>query len=201
MNERSGCLSLLMGARGVRLIGSGLPRLDVSQVHPADRPALLRAQRAAEGAHTAFADPSVPDVVVADLANQLGKLLGVVHELARGLMRARKFLERNDPDHLARERADLELRRLGASAAEVLALRTATQALESRSRLADQVRTELVTLGARLASAGQELEAFRARVEARAAAEELGHELTAYLKSAELALETYERTRLELERA
>jgi hypothetical protein len=200
MTDRSGCLSLLMGARGVRRIGVGLPRLDLSAVHASDRPALMRAWKAAEGAHTAFADPSVPDVAVADLASQLSKLLGVVYGLALGLMKARRFLERNDPDKLARERADLEMRRLGASAAEVLALRTATQALESRSRLADQVRSDLVTLGARLSSAGAELEAFRARVEARAAAEELGHELGAYLKSAELALEDYERTRLELER-
>lgn len=200
MSQRSGCLSLLVGARGLRRLGSGLPRLEPSVVHPEDRAALNRAQQAAEGAHAAFSDPSVPDVAVADLANQLGKLLGVVHELARGLLRARRFLERNDPDRLARERAELEMRRLGASAAEVLALRTATLALESRSRLAEQVRSELVTLGARLAAAGQELEAFRARVEARTTAEELGHELSSYLRSAELALEMYERTRLELER-
>ena len=201
MSERSGCLSLLTGGRAIPRLGLGLPKLDSSEIHPTDRPVVARAQRAAEGAHAAFAGPGVPDVAVADLAGQLAKLVGAVHGLARGLSRARRFLERNDPDKLARERAELELRRLGASAAEVLALRTATQALEDRSRLADRVRGDLVSLVARLASAAQELEAFRARVEARAAAEELGHELGAYLKSAELALETYERTRLELERA
>ena len=199
MSERSGCLSLFVGARGARRLGSGLPQLDPSEIHPSDRAALGRAQQAAEGIHAAFAGPSVSGVAVADLASQLGKLLGVVHALARDLLRARRFLERNDPDRLARERAELELRRLGASAAEVLALRTATQALESRSRLAEQVRGELVALGARLVSAAQELEAFRARVEARSSAEELGYELASYLQSAEQTLLLHEQTRRELE--
>ncbi|MEZ4241467.1 MAG: hypothetical protein R3F59_36020 [Myxococcota bacterium] len=196
-----GCLlSFLPGASQPRL-GAGLPKLAVGEVHPADRAALGRAQRAAEGAHAAFQRPDVPDIAVADLAEQLSKLLDVVHRLARELKAARGFLSRNDPDRIAKERTDLELRRLGASAAEILALRSATEALDARARLVDQVRGDLPTLEARREAAGQELEAFRARVEARTDARELGFELTAYRESALLALEAYDRTRRELEGA
>jgi hypothetical protein len=121
-----------------------------------------------------------------------------VHKIVQDLSAARRFLERNDPDKLAREKADLELRRLGASAAEILALRAASEALASRASLADRVRSEIGTLEARLTAAGQELEAFRARVEAHSSAEALDHELTAYVRSARMALEAFERTRKEL---
>jgi hypothetical protein len=194
-----GCLLSLLPLGSAPRLGGGLPRLQASAVHPADRPALVRAQSAAEGAHGAFQRPDVPDVAVADLADQLGKLLDVVHRLARELKAARDFLVRNDPDRLAKERTDLELRRLGASASEILALRSATEALDARARLVEQVRGDLATLVARLEAAGQELEAFRARVESRTDAEQLGHELIAYRQSALMALEAYDRTRRELE--
>jgi hypothetical protein len=198
MAERAGCLSLLLGRGATKSLTSGLPRLETSSVHPADRAAAQRAWRAAEAAHASFARVDVPDIAVADLAARLSDLLGVVQKIVQDLSAARRFLERNDPDKLARERADLELRRLGASAAEILALRAATDALATRASLADRVRVEIGTLEARLVSAGQELEAFRARVEARNSAEALGHELGAYLRSAQMALEAFERTRKEL---
>lgn len=198
MPQPRGCLLSLLPLGAPRL-ASGLPRLEASAVHPSDRAALLRAQAAAEAAHRAFQRPDVPDLAVADLAEQLSKLLDVVHRLARELAAARGFLVRNDPDRLAKERTDLEMRRLGASAAEILALRSASEALAARSRLVDQVRGDLATLVARLEAAGQELEAFRARVEARTDAEQLGHELVAYRQSALSALEAYDRTRRELE--
>jgi hypothetical protein len=198
MAERAGCLSLLLGRSAPKGLTSGLPRLEASSVHPLDRAAAQRAWRAAEAAHAAFVRADVPEVAIADLAARLSELLGVVHKIVQDLSAARRFLERNDPDKLAREKADLELRRLGASAAEILALRAAGEALSTRVSLAGRVRTELGTLEARLVSAGQELEAFRARVEAKNSAESLGHELGAYLRSAEMALEAFERTRKEL---
>lgn len=199
MNERKGCLLSLFPGPSQARIGSGLPRLPVSEVHAADRPALQRAQTAAEAAHRAFSGPAVPDAAVADLSEQLGKLLDAVHRLAKELGRVRGFLVAHAPDKLARERTDLEMRRLGASASEILALRTASEALAERARLAEQATADVATLSARLIAAGQELEAFRARVEARTDSEQLGHELAAYRESALRALEAYDRTRRELE--
>ncbi|MEQ1506434.1 MAG: hypothetical protein ABMB14_29675 [Myxococcota bacterium] len=200
MAERSGCLSLLVPPAALRSLGgSGLARIDPSTVHPLDRPALARAQAAAEAAHRAFTTPDAPEIAVADLADRLSKLLAVVHRLAVELARARRFLERNDPDRLARERTDLELRRLGATAGEILALRTASEALSTRSRLAEQVRGDLATLTARLHAAAAELEAFRARVEARTDAAALGLELATARDAAQSALDAYDRTRRELE--
>lgn len=196
MSGRGGCL--LLGAGATPALPGGLPALDPSRVHPVDRGALTRAQAAAQAAARALARPDVPDVAVADLTARLGGLLGVVHRIGSDLLDARAFLDRNAPDRLARERADLELRRLGAAAAEVLALREAEASLAARAALADRVHADLGALEARLAAAGQELEAFRARVEARGSSDELGHELDAYRRSADLALEAYERTRAEL---
>lgn len=177
---------------------AGLPRLDASKVHPTDRAAAERAWRAATASAVAFSRPEVPDVAIADLSAKLSQLLDAVQRITSDLCAARRFLERNDPDKIAREKTDLELRRLGASASEILALRAASDALATRSSLAERVRREIDTLQARLFSAGQELEAFRARIEASNSAEALSHELSAYLRSAELALDAFERTRAEM---
>jgi hypothetical protein len=198
VSERSGCLLALLGGAAPKRIGSGLPRLEASQVHPADRAALAKAQAAAEAANAAFSGPGVADIAVADLANQLGSILGVVHRLATELKDARQYLSANDPDKIARERADLEMRRLDASASEILALRTATAALTKRATLADEVRTQIATLEARLIAAGHELEAFRGKVTARSADRDLAGELAGYLRSAEQVLEAHERTRREM---
>lgn len=193
-----GCLSLVFPFTSQTRLPVSLPALDPRQLHHADRIPALRAQRAAEAAVTALARPDMPEIAVMDLASQLANLLGVVHRIVADLATARRFLERNDPDKIAREKTEIELRRLGASASEILALRAATDALASRAELAERVRREIGTLEARLVSAGQELEAFRERVSARTSAESLGHELTAYQRSAELALEAFERTRAEM---
>jgi hypothetical protein len=196
-----GCLlSFLPSSPAPKRIGSALPKLDLTSIHPTDRPALLAAQRSAEAADAAFARPGVPDVVVVDLADKLGSMVGVLHRLGRELRDARQFLVANDPDQLARERTDLEMRRLGASAAEILALRSATEALAARARLADQVRADVATLEARLVAAGHDLKAFAARVTASTSGEDLAHELSAYTRSAELVLEAYEQTRKEMTR-
>ena len=197
--QRSGCLlALLPWASPPKRLGFALPRMTPSEVHPADCPALAKAQQAAEAAEAAFAGAEVADIAVADLADKLGSLLGVVHRLARELKDARAFLVANDPDKLARERTDLEMRRLGASAAEILALRTATEALATRSRIADQVRADVATLEARLIAAGHDLEAFRARVVARSAGDQLVQELADQTRAAEDVLEAWERTRTEM---
>ena len=195
--SRSGCLLLGLGA-APRALPGGLPELDPSRVHPFDRAALLRAQGAATGAARAIVAPGTPDIAVADLTARLADLLRVVHQIGADLLDARRFLERNDPDRLARERTEIEMRRLDAGAGEILALRQAATALEERVRLADKVGAELRALEARLVAAGQELESFRARVEARTSADELAHELAAYRRSADLALEAWRRTRAEL---
>lgn len=195
---RRGCLSLLMPVRDTKRLPVRLPTLDTSKVHPTDRAAMRRAEIAAEKALSALSGPNTPEIALRDLAEQLSNLLGAVHRLAASLGSARRFLESNSPDSIAREKTDLELRRLGASASEILALRAASDALANRSALTERVRSEIGTLEARLISAGQELEAFRARAEASAGAEALGHELGAYLRSAELALQAFERTRAEM---
>ncbi|MEQ1568039.1 MAG: hypothetical protein ABMA64_20535 [Myxococcota bacterium] len=201
MSEPRGCLSLLVPrvADAPRL-GVGLPKLDLASVHPSDRGAMTRAQRAAEAAHAAFARSSTADAATADLASQLGAMLAALHRLGRELKEARDFVAQNDPDRLARERTDLEMRRLGASAAEILALRTAADSLAARARLSEQVRGQVATLSARLTATGHDLEAFRGRV-ATAPGPDLGHELSAYLRSAELILEAHEQTRREIDRS
>jgi hypothetical protein len=198
-SERSGCLlALLPRAAAPKRLGSALPTLSVSEVHPADRVALAKAQKAAEAAQTSFAQDGVADAALIDLADRLASLLTVVHRVVRELKDARSFLAANDPDKLARDRTDLEMRRLGASAAEILALRTATESLDQRSRLAEKVRSDVATLEARLVAASHDLEAFRARVVSRTTADELARELEEQTRAAQQVLEDWARTRTEL---
>ncbi len=196
---RRGCLLFAFPSGGPALPdGARLPALPRSRIHRHDLPAAERAQRAAEGAQGALLRDDVPAAVLTDLGRELAQLLGSVHTLAERLAEARGFLGRNDPDLLARERAEIELKRLEAGAAELLELKRSSAALEERSALADRVRGQIGTLEARLAAAGRELEALRARIESRSDAEELAHEVRAYHRSAVLALEAFEATRREL---
>ncbi|MCB9683914.1 MAG: hypothetical protein H6738_01830 [Alphaproteobacteria bacterium] len=192
-----GCLSLLVPVRSAPTTRA-LPLLSEAEVHPKDRAALRRARTAAEGALASIRGAGAPDIAVDDLTTKLGALLGGLQRLAEDLGRARRFLEQNDPDRLARQKADLEMRRLTASASEIVPMRAEAKALEERELLAGRVRSELVALEARLAAAGQELEAFRARVQARTAIDELGHEVDAYQRAAEAAFEAFRATRAEL---
>lgn len=165
-------------------------------------PALRKAQVAAHRAQQILVskDHGVSESVIADLCRELSQLLGAIHRLGERLGEARSFLERNDADALARERTDLELRRLEADASQIIALRKAAASLDERASLAERVRGEVGGIESRLVASGQELEALRARIEAGAAdsAEDLSHELRAYHQSASLALDAFESTRSEL---
>jgi hypothetical protein len=168
------------------------------EVHTVDRAALQRAEAAATAALAAIRGPSTPDALVDDLTTLLGRVTASVRRLAAETGRARTFLERHPPERLARARADLELRQLSASTGELLALRKEATALAARAALADRVQSELPVLEARLRAAGEELEAFRARVEARTSGAELHAELIGYQRAVDAAYTAFERTRAEL---
>ncbi len=140
------------------------------------------------------------DAVLADLGGDLVAVVSQLHALGHRLAEARVFLSRNDPDRLARDRAEVELNLVGSGASEMLAQRSQMQALRERGELAGRVRDDLRTLTARLETSAGELQAFRARIDGDLASGELVHELRAYHRSAEAALQAFEATRIELAR-
>lgn len=202
MSNRNGCFLFGLSGRSAQPMlpdGAVLPKLTASQFHRDDMPALRKAQVAAHRAqqHLISKDHGVSEAVTFDLCRELAQLLTAIHQLGSHLAEARTFLARNDTDALARERTELELRRLEADAAQLVALKKAEAALSARAALAERVRGEVAGLEGRLVAAGQELEALCARVEARTT-DDLVHELRAYQQSASLALEAFEATRAEL---
>ncbi|HHO49579.1 MAG TPA: hypothetical protein ENK18_01620 [Deltaproteobacteria bacterium] len=203
MSNRNGCFLFGLSGRSTQAVlpdSAALPRLTAARFHDTDMPALRRAQLAAHRSQQSLLskDHGVSDKVTLDLCRELSQLLQAIHRLGEHLAEARGFLLRNDTDHLARERTELELRRLGADAAQLVALKQAEAALGERAVLVERVRGEVGGLEARLVAAGQELEALCARIEARSNTEDLAHELRAYQQSAGLALDAFEATRAEL---
>ena len=205
--ERRGCFlfgipGLLLGTGKSRALSAAedLPKLDMSRVHRDDLPALVKARRAAESIrkHVDTSNKRVSAEVRADVMSKVARLLGAIYGLGERVLEGRDFLDKHGPDGLAREKADLELELMGASVVQIREIKAAMSRLDERASHSDKVVGAMEQLRARMISAGAELQALDARLGAVLGTEELEHELRAYQQSAELALDAFQQTWIEL---
>ena len=189
-----------------------LPYLAISRMHAKDRPALSSAGKAAEGCIDALFDSSGNprergESVAREVASEVQQLLGKIHELGEQLSQARSYVKRHDPDGLAREQADLELKLEEASNLdERRSLAEAMEALEERARHAATVNQEVRTLAARLTAATNVLQTLQARLsrmavdpsESTVRTDEVLGEVREHQQDAQRALEAYAATAREL---
>jgi len=206
-NDRSGCFlfgipAMLLGTRKSPELSAAadLPKLDPKLFHRDDLPALVKARRAAESvrARVVSSKKRISAEVRADVMSKVARLLGAIYSLGERVLEGREFLEKHGPDGLAREKADLEMQLVGASVAEIREIKAAMGRLDERASHSTQVVDAMDKLRARMISAGAELQALDARLGAVLGTEELEHELRAYQQSAELALDAFQETWIEL---
>ena len=191
-----------------------LPYLATSRMHAKDRPALVRANKAAEQCIDALFDGGGPprelgDLAAREVAGEVQQLLGSIHDLGGQLAEARAYRRKHDPDAIARSQADLEIQQQEATSdAERASLAEAMAALEERARHAATVSQEIRTLSARLTAAAHVLETLQARL-ARSVADPaaasartgaLLEDIRQHQQDASRALEAYAATARELGR-
>lgn len=199
-SERSGCLlfalprALLSTTRVALPDHARLPALDAARVHRDDLPALVRARRAGQACldDVRTVGGGAPPHVVAEVSGRVVDVVGALEAVAHRLAEARQFIERHGSDALARERTELELSMIGASAAAIREHRRSLDALNERARLAGDLQHHIGTLVLRLDAGGHELEALHARVGSQLGDETLLHELRAYQTSARAALDAFQ---------
>ncbi len=205
--QRTGCLlfalprALLSRARPALSQGVSLPHFPADRFHREDLPALVRARRSAEACRGWLYGKThdISPVVIDGVAREVAGLTSRIYDIGIRLAEGRAFLVEHSADQLAHERAELELRRLEAHAHQLVELKRAHDALERRASLVGQVEAEVSRLSARLVSAAAELSELGARLGSLVGSEDLDHELRAYQRSAELALEAFAATWKELE--
>lgn len=207
-DSAQGCLlfaipARLLGRGRTALPGPVLPTLPTSRVHRDDLPALVAARKAAEGcvASVGARRGDVADGVVADVAGKVAALLGHVYAMGERAAEARAYLDAHAPERLARERTDLEMELVGASADQIVQLKRTLASLERRAASVGKVDGELARLKGRMGAAVAELKELEARVGAELGADDLMHELAAHQQAAELALQAFGETWKELEDA
>lgn len=219
-----GCLGLpllpfrLVGRGLVALSGGGpkqitaataLPVVAWQRIDAEDQPAIRRARASAEGCLGSLrAGQRELGAAAVDVAAQVRALFVKVCAVAEELGRARRFLRENDPEVIARHRAEAEVSSVGASLAERTAHQATLGAMEDRARHAGTVAGEVGVLNARLLSAVASLETLNTRL-ARAAlsSEERSARVEGVLESlraqeveAERALQAYAATAREISR-
>lgn len=202
-SEARGCLlfalpRLLVGRpkRAALTAATPLPKIDVRAVHREDLPAVVTVRRAAEGCRKALerADSRVSAEVRLEVMEQVGALFGSHLEIATRLMEARAYSHQHGVDEVARQKAELEMQLVGASVAEIKELKAAMVAVDQRASHTGAIDEAAARLRARLVAAGTELEAVQERLGSHLGSEELEHELRAYQRSADLALEAFTST-------
>lgn len=205
--ERSGCFlfgipAAILGTRSSpRLTAAAkMPRLDPSSVHREDLPALVRARNAAASVqkHILASPKDLSLEVREDVLHNVSRLLGAIYTLGTRLKEGRQFLETHSADGLSREKAELEMQLVGASVDEIREIKGAMTRLDERAARSGEVASVVDTLRARMVSAGDEIQALDTRLGTVLGTEDLEHELRAYQQSAELALDAFQRTWVEL---
>lgn len=218
MSALSGCLSLpLLPLRVLGLVGPAprqitavaLQNVRWDRLDEEDRPAIRRARASAEGCLASLSVGrrelgTASDDVGAEVVKLFGRICAVAEELAR----ARKFVRENDGDAIARQRADTEVKSLGAKMAERTANDATLQALEERAKHAATVAGEVGVMNARLMAAVASLETLNTRLsrsalsteERSARVEGVLDELQAQHADAERALQAYAATAREISR-
>ena len=183
MNRPSGCLgipllpiyvaSLAIEAvtGGVKQITAGptLASVRWDRLHDEDKPAIRRARASAEASLLSLAAGRRElGSASTDVAQEVIKLFSRICAVAEELARARRFVSDNEPDQLARQRADVEVKALGASMADRAANDVALKAMQERGKHAVAVKGEIGVMNARLLAAVVSLETLNTRL-ARAA--------------------------------
>ena len=195
---------MILGATSAPRLSAAaaLPRLDHTRVHREDLPALVTARKAAESVrkHVVESRKDISAEVRADVLTNVSRLLEAVYNLGIKIREGRDFLEKHGPDGLSREKAELEMQLLGASVDEIREIQGAMKRLDERAARSADVEKGVKTLRARMIAAGSELQELDARLGAVLGTEDLEHELRAYQQSAELALDAFQQTWLELDR-
>lgn len=145
--------------------GPGLGNVRWDRLHDEDKPAIRRARASAESAlHSLTAGRRDLGRASDDVAHEVIKLFSRICAVAEELARARKFVADNDPDRLARHRAEVEVKALGASLADRTANDVALKAMQERGMHAVAVKGEIGVMNARLLSAVVSLETLNTRL-------------------------------------
>jgi len=189
-----------------------LPYLSISKMHKDDRQALTRARRSAEQCletlHGKMGE-DFPESMVRETAGEVRGLVEKTYEVGERLAEARSFARQHDPDGIAREQADLELRVEEASSLdEKRGLELAMEALTERARHAAAVGQEVRALTAQLAAASRALEALTAQLarvalrpdDESAQTQRLLSEVRDHQRDASRALDAYAATAREVSR-
>lgn len=216
-NKPFGCLSIpllpfyavgaLVGGVAQITQGPAMPAIAWERIDQEDRPAIQRARASAEGCLGALQRSKrelgpAADAVATEMITLFRKVCAVAEELSR----ARRFVKENNPDAIVRERADVEVRQIGAAMAEKTALDAALKAMEERGKHARTVDGEIGVLNARLMAAVATLETLNARLtraslsaeERTARVEGVLDDLKAQQAEAERALQAYAATAREI---
>lgn len=213
-----GCLMLpLLPLRAIGVLGGSAKQLPLrpalqtvawERLDSEDRPAIQRARATCEACLAGLAQTRgdlgapVADQVAAEVIGLFSRLVSVGEELAR----ARRFVRENDPEAIARQRADIEVKLVGASLVEKTALDATLASMRERGRHASTVNGEVGVLQARLLSTVASLETLSVRLqraslsvdERSARVSSVLAELARQQHDAERALEAYAATAREI---
>lgn len=200
-SARPGCLLFAIprmllggGAAGALPDGLALPDLDTATVHPSDLPAMIKVRNAARQCHALLEKANLGDGATRDAGRELVGWVIRIYAIGPRLKQARGFLVRHATDTVALERAELELELVGSSPERIRELKAAMKALDERARHSKTVAAEVDRLSARLISAAAELEALHARLGSALGSDDLVHEMRAWHKATELALDAFAKT-------
>lgn len=203
-----GCLLFAVPAR---VLGVGrpalsaarsLPVLDTQRIHRADLPTLVRARVAAERCFGVLKRQGhrVAEPMRSEIEVHLIGLVGGIYAMGLSLGEGRRFLDAHSAERLARERTDLELELVGASAERLVELKQVAAALERRASSVGRLEDQVATLSSRLEGAVAGLQEIEARQMEWLGTETLVHTLRAWEQSATLSLDALAATMAELER-
>ncbi len=179
MNRPSGCLGIPLlpfyvvtlavevvrgGAKQITA-GPSLPNVRWDRMHDEDKPAIRRARASAEAClHSLSAGRRDLGTASDDVAREVIKLFARICAVAEELCRARKFVADNEPDMLARQRAEVEVKALGASVADRAANDVSLKAMQDRAQHAVAVKGDIGVMNARLIAAVVALETLNTRL-------------------------------------
>jgi hypothetical protein len=194
---------------GVRQITAGptLPNVRWDLLHDEDKPAIRRARASAEGClHALNVGRRELGRASEDVAREVIKLFTRICAVAEELARARKFVRDNDPDQIARQRAEVEVKALGASFADRAANEATLKAMEDRGKHAVAVQGDVGVMNARLIAAVVALETLNTRLARESLSKEersarvhgVLDDLKAQHDEAERALQAYAATAREI---
>lgn len=179
MNRPTGCLGIpllpiYVASLAIEVVTGGAKRITAGptlenvrwdRLHDEDKPAIRRARASAEAClHWLSAGRRDLGAASDDVAKEIVKLFSRVCAVAEELARARRFVADNEPDMLARQRAEVEVKDLGASHADRAANDVTLKAMADRSKHAVAVKGDIGVMNARLIAAVVSLETLNTRL-------------------------------------